>query len=76
MARIEARLRGVQQQVDSAEARVLGNLILGVETRVAQVSGKKIKLTALESDMLQYFMVRGTGSSPSLSWLRRRHFPF
>jgi two-component system phosphate regulon response regulator PhoB len=58
MARIEARLRGVQQQVDSAEARVLGNLILDVETREAQVSGKKIKLTALESDMLQYFMVR------------------
>jgi DNA-binding response OmpR family regulator len=58
MARIEARLRGVQQQVDSAQCRALGNLILDVETREAQLSGKKIKLTALESEMLQYFMVR------------------
>lgn len=58
MARIEARLRGFQQQVDSTQSKTLGNLTLDVETREAEVGGSKIKLTALESDMLQCFMAR------------------
>jgi DNA-binding response OmpR family regulator len=57
-ARIDARLRSTQVQVDARQVRKLGNLSVDPTTRELKIDGRELKLTALECDLLQYFMAR------------------
>ena len=57
-ARIDARLRSTQVQAEAVQVRSLGNLSVDPATREAKVGDRDLKLTALECDLLQYFMAR------------------
>jgi DNA-binding response OmpR family regulator len=45
-------------QEESKAVWEIGNLKLNPATREVQIDGREVKLTALEADLLQYFMAR------------------
>lgn len=58
LARIDARLRSLKLQESVQSVTKIGNLTLDPATREVTIDGKVSKLTALEAELLGYFMPR------------------